>query len=117
MRGQQPFRQASLLLALSLALTAPGAAEQDNAPQVHRVRIEAFTFHPATVTVKPGDVIEWVNHDFVPHTATATDGTWDSGELGQGARYRLNVSASTIGNYYCRFHPTMVASFAVTIRH
>jgi len=29
------------------------------------------------ITAHAGDTIEWVNNDFVAHTATARDGAWD----------------------------------------
>jgi hypothetical protein len=34
-------------------------------------------FVPAEVTAHVRDTIEWVNTDFVAHTATARDGAWD----------------------------------------
>ena len=42
-----------------------------------RITIHDLVFSPAEVSAKVGDTIEWVNSDFVDHTATAKGGTWD----------------------------------------
>ena len=42
-----------------------------------QVKMEKLGFVPAEVTAHVGDTIEWVNSDFVAHTATARDGSWD----------------------------------------
>ena len=42
-----------------------------------QIKIEKLTFVPSQVTAHVGDTIEWVNADFIAHTATARDGAWD----------------------------------------
>ena len=42
-----------------------------------QVKMEKLGFVPAEITAHVGDTIEWVNSDFVAHTATARDGSWD----------------------------------------
>ena len=42
-----------------------------------QVKIEKLAFTPSQITAHVGDTIEWVNADFVAHTATARDGAWD----------------------------------------
>jgi plastocyanin len=42
-----------------------------------QIKIEKLTFVPSQVSAHVGDTIEWVNADFVAHTATARDGAWD----------------------------------------
>lgn len=49
-----------------------------------------------------------MNHDVVPHTATAADGTWDSGEVAPGEAFVLVVARGHGDCYVCRYHPTMV---------
>jgi len=47
----------------------------------HIVDISDLTFSPQSLEVKVGDTITWVNNDFIPHTATAVDKSWDSKNL------------------------------------
>ena len=42
------------------------------------MKMEKLTFVPPEITAHVGDTIEWVNSDFVAHTATARDGSWDA---------------------------------------
>jgi plastocyanin len=42
-----------------------------------RVSIEKLALTPPQVSAHVGDTIQWVNADFVTHTATARNGDWD----------------------------------------
>lgn len=78
----------------------------------HRVVIEQMRFQPARLTVASGDTVTWINRDFVPHTATAADRSWDSGTLEQGDRWSLVVENGGSIDYTCLFHPTMIGRLA-----
>ena len=78
----------------------------------HRVVIEEMRFAPARLTVAPGDTVSWINRDFVPHTATAADRSWNSGTLEQGDRWSLVVEDGGSIDYTCLFHPTMSGRLA-----
>lgn len=78
------------------------------------VEIRKFKFVPATLAVRPGDVVVWRNMDIVPHTATAKGDGWDSGTIEAGGEGTTTVTEDMPGAYYCRFHPSMVASLDVT---
>src|SRR5881628_1870068 len=58
-------------------------ASKDNAPSSgpNQIVIENFSFQPATLTVKAGTKVTWVNRDDVPHTATDTDKRFKSRTL------------------------------------
>ena len=66
----------AMVTAIYLTLHNNGFAEE--ASQIHVVEIQDLKFIPNEINVKPGDVVQWVNHDFVPHTATANDEKWNS---------------------------------------
>ena len=56
--------------------------------------------------------VEWVNNDFIDHTATATGGEWDVMIVaGQSAR-QANDQTGTI-KYFCRVHPDMTGTIHV----
>jgi plastocyanin len=102
-------RACSLAVALSLwgwtaGCSAPAAT--------HTVVMANVSFTPATLTVRPGDTIVWVNKDFFPHTATSTDAgrTFDSKEIGAGASWSYRVESAGEFRYLCSYHPTMTGT-------
>jgi plastocyanin len=52
--------------------------------QTSTVTIQMFTYSPDPVTVAVGDSIQWINQDDMIHTATADDGTWNTGDISGG---------------------------------
>ncbi|MFD2204164.1 plastocyanin/azurin family copper-binding protein [Kiloniella antarctica] len=84
-------------------------------PEQHRVEITGFNFVPDKLSVRSGDTITWINHDIAPHTATADDGSWDTGEVGKGEERSLLVTTNMSSTYFCQFHPMMKARLTVTV--
>lgn len=76
----------------------------------HTVTIKGMKFSPKNLRVAVGDRITFVNQDSVPHTATASDGAFDTGRLRGGQSKRITVSVAGKHNYICRFHPGMKGS-------
>ena len=97
-----PAARGERAAAWSVAVRASEAA-----PRRHVVEIEGFEFRPARLAVAPGDTVVWINRDIVPHTATDSAGTWDSGALGPGASWSLVPSAEGDLTYLCALHPSM----------
>ncbi|MGI8477693.1 MAG: plastocyanin/azurin family copper-binding protein, partial [Thermomicrobiales bacterium] len=62
--------------------TAPTAAAAPAAQE--SVAIADFSFTPNALEVAAGTTVTWTNTDTVPHTATADDGSFDSGPLAKG---------------------------------
>jgi plastocyanin len=88
---------------------AAGAARAD----VIQVKMEKLGFVPVQVTAHVGDTIEWVNTDFVAHTATARDGAWDV-MIPVNATKSVVLKAEGTVDYYCKFHPNMTGRVSVT---
>jgi plastocyanin len=61
-------------------------------------------FTPETVNVQLGTTVRWVNHGHHPHTVTANDGSWDSGDIQPGASYSATFNHPGTYYYYCRHH-------------
>jgi plastocyanin len=72
------------------------------------------SYSPNPAEVKVGEVATWVNEDSAAHTATSTDGTFDSDILLRGQTY--NFTFGTVGEYpyFCTLHPEMVGRVIVT---
>jgi plastocyanin len=82
-------------------------------PKRHTVDMTGFQFAPQTIVVSVGDTIVWENHDPVPHTATANDDSWDSGEI--KAKGRKKTVARTKGTqpFVCLYHSNMKGNLVV----
>ena len=108
------FRMMILLAAL-LAVTggfAPASATSATpARRVHVIVIDKMQYGPMPTDVRAGDIIEWVNHDILEHSATARDGHFDV-DLKPGASGRITATAGTLA-FFCKFHPTMTATLVV----
>lgn len=98
------------LLAAGLAVAAVCAAPARAA--VIEVTMDRVAYLPATVTAHVGDTIEWTNKDFVVHTATARDKSFDL-PIKVGGKARLVLKKAGTIDYYCRFHPTMKGEIKV----
>lgn len=72
------------------------------------VNITGFQFQPATVNVGVAGTVEWTNLDSAPHTATAVNGSFDTGTLSQG-QSSASISFPTAGRfeYRCAIHSSM----------
>jgi plastocyanin len=94
-------------------LVLSGAGCSSPAPRRHEIAIRNFTFEPAQLSVTRGDTIVFSNTDFLPHTATARDSTWDSKSIDGGKMWSVVTNAPGTHEYYCVFHPTMRATVVV----
>ncbi len=80
------------------------------------VKIKDFKFVPADITVKVGDTIKWTNEDSAAHTATASDGAFDTDRLAQGESGSHTFTSADVGthSYICSIHPSMKGTVTVT---
>ena len=79
------------------------------------VVIQNFSFKPAHITVTRGTRVTWINRDMTKHTATASNGAFDSGILRPGQSYSHTFkTAGRTNNYHCEIHPFMRGSVTVT---
>ena len=92
---------------LQIALAAPSPAGE-----VVRVTNNGLAFSPPEIQAKVGDTIEWVNGDFVDHTATAKTGEWEV-TIGAGKSAQLQLTDVGLLAYFCRIHPNMTGTIHV----
>ena len=97
-----------ILGALILVVTT-GVARADTI----QVKMEKLGFVPVEITAHVGGTIEWVNSDFVTHTATARDGSWDV-LIPVNAKKTVVLKTEGTVNYYCKFHPNMTGRILVS---
>jgi len=106
-------RQFGILLGAALSAAVPTRGRSHGRPHGHAVRIRSFRFMPADLTIRPGDTVTWGNGDTAPHTATARDGTWDTGELAKGQTAEITFDTPGRHTYICAFHPAMRGTIVV----
>jgi plastocyanin len=104
--------------AMPLATDTPPAATVAAAPAGEAdaqvgVEIKDYAFNPPTLTIAAGTTVTWTNNDAVPHTATASDGSFDSGNLNPGQSYSFTFSTPGSSPYVCQYHAGMTGTIVV----
>jgi LPXTG-motif cell wall-anchored protein len=77
------------------------------------VTIEGFAFSPKSITVDVGDTVTWRNNDDVAHSATAEDGSFDTGTFGNGRSRSETFDTAGTFQYICTPHPFMKGTVEV----
>lgn len=94
--------------ATSASTSTPGAGAKSAS-----VTIKDFEFTPVTVTIAIGGAVTWTNDGPSAHTATADDGSFDSGSLSQGKTFSHTFQTAGTFSYHCGVHPFMKATVIV----
>jgi len=105
--------QTFLILFLASCSTAPLSQTLSPSPKTHRIDISKFRFQPYSLVVRPGDRVQWVNRDIVPHRiAHVSRKTWESQDIRPGNTFSRVFSKST--SYICPLHPGMQGEITVS---
>ena len=114
-----PKRIAVLGVAAVAALGTGGCGGGDDSTSsaadaaAHSVEIADFEYAPEMLTVPAGTKVTWSNSDEASHTATADDGSFDTGTLRQGDEVGVVLDEPGTYSYFCRFHAFMKATVEV----
>ena len=73
------------------------------------ITIDGYAFHPATLTVKKGAAVIWVNKDDDVHTIKSTGGpeAFNSPALDSGTQFGFVFHRAGTYRYICSVHPYM----------
>lgn len=82
-------------------------APSGDAVRAAKVEIDDFAYKPDPVTIEEGGKVTWVNRDSAPHTATAEDGSFDTGPIEEGKLKSETFKQSGTYKYVCSIHPQM----------
>jgi plastocyanin len=77
------------------------------------VTIVDFAMSPASLTVPAGTEVTFTNEDQAPHTATAVDGSWDSGIMSKDGTFAFTFDTPDTYDYFCAVHPSMTGVIVV----
>ena len=116
-----PTAAAVVVLVVALVLAVSGSSKLAPASassvarsgKTVRVKVYMFAFVPAKLTVKVGTRITFTNHDQTAHTATALNGTFDTGTINPGKSRTIVVKRSGTYAYHCLFHGFMTGTIKV----
>lgn len=101
------------------AASAVVAATSDPAPvrlaaaAAQSVTIKDFSFGPGTLTVNVGDTVTWTNDGPSEHTATANDGSFNTGILSKGQSASHTFTSAGTFQYICSIHTFMHGTIVV----
>jgi plastocyanin len=114
----------SLIVCSAAALFTAGALLFDDGPTQtapsyaatasDRAEIDIQDFAFSSLQVAPGTTVTVANRDSVDHTATSTNGAFDTGAVGAGHAVSF-VAPAVPGTYQfvCAIHPSMVGQLVV----
>jgi plastocyanin len=88
-------------------------APSGNAVRSERVEIVNYAYDPDPVTIEEGGKVIWRNEDSVAHTATAEDGSFDTGTIDPGKLKSETFKQPGAYQYICSIHPTMHGTIEV----
>jgi plastocyanin len=102
---------------LSARVTArgrgPPARPRARTAASQSVTISDFEYAPRSVSIDVGDTVTWRNDGPSIHTATARNGSFDTGDLRRGESGSHTFNRAGTFRYYCRPHEFMRATVTV----
>jgi plastocyanin len=109
------FCLASFVMTASISLQpAPPQVAAASAPAGKaEVKIDNFSFSPATLKVKAGTQITWTNGDDIPHTVVSDGQAFKSKMLATGEKFTFTASKPGTYSYSCSIHPNMTGKVVV----
>ena len=101
------------ILAAALCVGSDGAAAAPAVETIIQVSAKNFMFAPASVTVKAGTTVTWVNLDEEPHTVLSDAGLFRSSALDTQERFSFKFDKAGTYRYLCTIHPRMLGTVVV----
>lgn len=85
----------------------------DDKPAAAEVKIDNFSFTPATVTVPVGTQVTWTNRDDIPHNVVTEDASIRSKVLDTDDKFSFTFTKPGTYPYFCSIHPKMKGTVVV----
>ena len=104
--GQVALSPTATVQPTSLPAPVPTVDDKGGKNNDHSVtiKIENFKYAQQVLTIAAGTTVEWENEDTAPHTVTADDGTFDSGNMNKGDQFKFTFTSPGTYLYYCTYH-------------
>jgi len=88
-----------------------GQTQVPASSQTETVTIKNFAFSPATVTIKAGSTVKWINQDSATHQIKSD--LFNSSALNTGDSYEFTFNTPGQYDYTCAIHPSMKGKIIV----
>ena len=102
-----------LLMAQPLVHAQNPSAGQDGKSGPVEVKIDNFSFSPATISVPAGTTVRWTNHDDIPHTVVEDKENFKSKTLDTDEQFSYTFTKPGTYSYFCSIHPKMTGKVVV----
>lgn len=103
----------AIAIAFLIAATSLIASAQQARQASAEVKIDNFSFGPATITVPAGTEVTWMNRDDIPHTVVGNDKEFKSKVLDTGEKFSHTFTKAGAYSYFCSLHPKMTGKVVV----
>ena len=100
-------------MALSVVMLTAAAYALAAAQATVEITIDGYSFTPATTTIEPGTLVEWINRDDSPHTIVAQSLAFRSKALDTNDRFSHRFVEPGVIDYFCSLHPHMMGKVIV----
>jgi plastocyanin len=77
------------------------------------IDMQDYDFFPRRVQVPAGTTLSWNNTGAVIHTATDSQGGWDTGDIRPGETGSVTFSSAGTFAYSCAPHPWMIGQVQI----
>lgn len=115
-------RSVSVAVLIAVAVLGVGAlgaknlaAAAQQKPQNAEVKIDNFSFGPASLTISVGSTVTWTNRDDIPHTVVSADDpkVFKSKVLDTDEKFSFTFTKAGTYTYFCSIHPKMTGKIVV----
>jgi plastocyanin len=95
----------SILIAACMLVALVSCKKQDQgSPGPNEIWMMYKTYNPTQLVIPAGTTVTFTNKDNSSHTATSTNGTFDSGTVKSGKNYTFTFNDKGTYYFYCNYH-------------
>jgi plastocyanin len=104
-----------LVMFAAIIITACYKNNNDNnGTNSYTVKMQNSVFSPTTLSVVMNSTVTWMNDDNAVHTVTASDGSFDSGDIAVGSSYSKTFTTTGTINYHDAHNSNMTGVLIVS---
>jgi plastocyanin len=101
------------ILAAQLFVALGPAAAMSAAPPANQITIKDFMFAPASLTIRAGTTVTWLNEDEEPHTVVSASGLFRSKAIDTQESFTFTFDKPGEYHFICTIHPQMSGTVIV----
>ena len=105
----------TMMAMLLMSPRSPNVAAKTQQAATAEVKIDNFSFGPATLMVAVGTTVIWTNRDDIPHTVVSADDpkAFKSKVLDTDEKFSYTFAKPGTYSYFCSIHPKMTGKVTV----